>query len=58
MMVGALLHILEDALCGKVPFLLPSQKVGIRLFQVGSVLEYLFSIGIVLAAYLLGQCLH
>ena len=58
MMVGALLHIFEDALCGKVPFLLPSQKIGIRLFSVGSVREYLVSIGIVLAAYLLGQWLH
>ena len=51
MMVGALLHIAEDALCGKVPFLHPAQKIGLKLFAVGSVLEYLFSIAFVLLAY-------
>ena len=49
--VGALLHILEDALCGKVPFLTPAQKVGIRLFRVGSVMEYVVAGALVLIAY-------
>ena len=40
--LGALMHIAEDAVCGKVPLLFPTQKVGIRLFTVGSLREYLF----------------
>lgn len=51
--VGALLHIAEDGFCGKVPFILPRQKVGVRLFKVGSVFEYLFALAIVLSAYVL-----
>lgn len=51
--VGALLHIIEDAFCGKVPFITPWQKIGIKLFQVGSVTEYLFSIVLVLLCYML-----
>ena len=49
--IGALLHIAEDAVCGKVPFLMPRQKIGIRLFKVGSVTEYLFTIAAVLLCY-------
>lgn len=49
--VGALLHIAEDALCGKVPLLTPSQRVGVRLFTVGSVTEYVVAAGIVVLAY-------
>ena len=41
--VGALLHIAEDAVCGKVPGITPTQKIGIRLFTVGSFREYLFA---------------
>ncbi|MCR5758357.1 MAG: metal-dependent hydrolase [Selenomonas sp.] len=51
--IGALFHILEDAFCGKVPFLLPWQKVGIRLFKVGSVTEYLFSMAVVIFTYII-----
>lgn len=51
--LGALLHIAEDALCGKVPFILPWQKVGVRLFKVGSFSEYLLALAIVLSAYVL-----
>ena len=51
--VGALLHILEDAVCGKVPFLFPWQKVGIKLFTVGSVTEYLFSMAVVILSYII-----
>ena len=54
-LIGALLHIAEDAVCGKVPAVLPTQKIGIRLFTVGSLREYLFTavcIGIVYA----GSC--
>ncbi len=40
LMVGALLHILQDAICGKVPLLKPSKKdFGVRLFTVGSIAE-------------------
>ncbi len=51
--VGALLHIAEDAVCGKVPFLFPWQKVGIKLFTVGSVTEYLFSMAAVIITYII-----
>ena len=50
-MVGALLHILEDALCGKVPLIFPGEKIGLKLFSVGSFTEYFFAAGIVLLAY-------
>lgn len=54
--VGALCHIAEDAVCGKVPLLYPTQKAGVRLFTVGSLREYLFvlvCIGMIYTA----QCL-
>ena len=51
--IGALLHIAEDALCGKVPFLFPWQKVGVKLFTVGSVTEYLFSMALVILSYII-----
>lgn len=51
--IGALLHIAEDAFCGKVPFLTPRKKIGVKLFTVGSVAEYLFSIIVVLLCYII-----
>ena len=51
--IGALLHIAEDAFCGKVPLFLPWQKVGIKLFTVGSVTEYLFSMAVVILTYII-----
>ena len=48
---GALCHIAEDAVCGKVPLLYPTQKVGIRLFTVGSFREYLFAIFCIIIVY-------
>ena len=53
--IGALLHIAEDAVCGKVPLLTPWHKVGIRLFAVGSVAEYLFAIVLVLACAVISR---
>ena len=47
-LIGALLHIAEDALCGKVPIFAPHKKYGIKLFKVGSWREYLFSALIIL----------
>ena len=52
MLAGALLHIAEDAVCGKVPFLLPSRKAGMKLFQVGSYREYIFSLILVALIYI------
>ena len=52
--VGALLHIAEDAVCGKVPGIYPAQKIGIRLFTVGSLREYLFT-GICILIVYAGQ---
>ncbi len=47
-LVGALLHIAEDGICGKVPILLPHKKHGIKLFKVGSWREYFFAALIIL----------
>jgi inner membrane protein len=38
--LGALFHIAEDAICGKVPSLMPKGRIGIKLFYVGSRTEY------------------
>ena len=51
--LGALCHSAEDAVCGKVPFLYPTQKVGIRLFTVGSFREYLFVLVCIAAVYII-----
>lgn len=56
LLIGALLHVAEDAVCGKVPFLYPTQKVGIRLFTVGSFREYLFVLICIVVIYAV-QCL-
>lgn len=56
-LVGALFHIAEDALCGKVPLLHPRKKVGVRLFRVGSFAEYIFALVLVLAVYAVGHLL-
>ena len=50
-LVGALLHIAEDSVCGKVPIFTPYKKHGIKLFKVGSWREYVF------AALIIGICL-
>ena len=50
-LVGALLHVAEDALCGKVPIFLPHKKYGLKLFKVGSWREYFF------AALIIAICL-
>ncbi len=47
-LVGALLHIAEDGICGKVPIFTPRKKHGIKLFKVGSRLEYFFVVLIIL----------
>ena len=47
-MIGALLHIVEDGICGKVPIFTPHSKHGFKLFTVGSWKEYLFSAIVIL----------
>lgn len=42
-LIGALLHIAEDAICGKVPLFTPRKKYGIKLFKVGTWREYFFA---------------
>lgn len=39
-LIGALLHIVEDGICGKVPILSTKKKHGLKLFKVGSWQEY------------------
>ena len=51
MAVGALLHIAEDAICGKVPFITPTQKIGVKLFKVGSIREYIVALILIIGAY-------
>lgn len=54
--LGCILHIFEDAVCGKVAWLLPGQKHGIRLFKVGSWQEYFFVFAWLIFLYLvIGQ---
>lgn len=47
-LIGALLHIAEDGICGKVPIFKPRKKYGIKLFTVGSRSEYFFAALIIL----------
>lgn len=51
---GALLHILEDAICDPVPFLYPTKRTTVfpRLFKTGSVGECLFVIAYCAIMYL------
>ena len=56
--VGALCHIAEDAVCGKVPLLSPTQKAGVRLFTVGSLREYLFVLVCIGMIYTVQYFLH
>ena len=49
--LGAVLHIVEDGICGTVPLLTPSSRVGVKLFKVGSVKEYLEVLLLVAAVY-------
>ena len=43
-MIGALLHIIQDAFCGKVPLLNPNKKeFGFKIFKTGSPGEYVFT---------------
>lgn len=46
--LGALFHIAQDAICGKVPGVTMEERVGVRLFKVGSPQEY----GVVLVVLL------
>ena len=46
-LIGSLLHIAEDGICGRVPILTPKRKHGIKLFKVGSVGEYVVSMLII-----------
>lgn len=50
--LGALLHIIQDAICGRVPVFTPKNLLGVRLFRVGSMLEYIIvfpsSLGLIL----------
>lgn len=42
-LIGALLHIAEDGICGKVPIFTPRKKYGLKLFKVGTLGEYFCS---------------
>jgi len=42
--LGCCGHILQDAVCGKVPIVNPKKRYGIKLFRVGSVTEHAVTI--------------
>lgn len=44
--IGCLMHIAQDAVSGKVPSLNPKKRIGVRLFSVGSIMEYIVVIGV------------
>nr|WP_231038566.1 hypothetical protein [Pectinatus haikarae] len=46
-LTGSLLHIIEDALCGKVPLISYNKKIGLKIFTVDSFGEYFFSISLI-----------
>lgn len=56
--VGALLHIAEDGICGKVPLIRRKKKIGVKLFKVGSAWEYFISYTICLIALYYGCTTH
>lgn len=41
-LVGCILHIIEDAFCGRVPLINPYKREGFMMFRMGSLWEYLF----------------
>lgn len=53
LLFGALCHIVEDALCGKVPTITPNIKWGVSLFKVGSLREYIVVIVMIIVIYLI-----
>lgn len=53
LMTGALLHIVEDAVCGKVPLIYLTKKTGIKLFEVGSFREYFFAVFAVVVVWMI-----
>ena len=52
--LGCIFHILEDAICGKVPLFNPMKKeFGIKLFYVGSLTEYTVTFSCVIIVIIL-----
>lgn len=51
--IGSILHIAEDFLCGKVPSLNPRKRAGLKIFAVGSIREYCFSLSIAAFFYVI-----
>jgi hypothetical protein len=52
LMFGAVAHIFEDGLCGRIPSLNPSKKIGMKLFEVRTFKEIIF-VGVVSATVIL-----
>ncbi len=48
--LGCLLHVAMDALCGKVPSVNPNKRVGMKIFRVGSLMEYIVALAITFSA--------
>lgn len=42
--LGAIFHIIEDGICGTVPSLNPKKRIGVLLFNTGSIIEYFVSL--------------
>lgn len=43
-LLGAIFHIIEDSICGKVPFIHVEQRIGIKLFYVNTWQEKAFTV--------------
>lgn len=52
LLIGCLFHIIEDGITGKIPGLHIRDKIGVRLFKVGSIQEYMAVVVVLLFVYL------
>lgn len=54
-LVGCLLHILEDAITGKIPSVNPAKRIGVRIIENGSLVELMSALAIAMAVIMWRQ---
>lgn len=52
--LGAILHIVEDGICGTVPSFDPRKRIGVLFFKTGAVIEYVISLVLFYTAIYIG----